>query len=230
MAISFNQVGTFQGVNGQGGVISNPTSLQFGPDGRLYVSEQNGAVNAFTVTIENGQYIATAHEELSLSNGLGIVQGIQNHNDDGSLSGQTNRQVTGIVVGGTAENPVIYISSSDPRISSNGEVNLDTNSGIITRATWSGTEWVQVDLVRGLPRSEENHATNGMVLSPDGETLYLAVGGNTNNGAPSAFFSYTGEYALSNTVLEIDLVDLDSASRPDGRRRGAGRYRPRLHL
>ena len=40
--------------------------------------------------------------------------------------------------------------------------------------------------------------------------LYVAVGGNTNNGAPSQFFPYTTEYALSGTVLEIDLQDINS--------------------
>jgi hypothetical protein len=212
MAISFTPVGSFQGTLDGPNVITNPTSLQFGPDGRLYVSEQNGAINAFEVSLEAGQYVASSHEVLELDNGLGVVQGIQNHNDDGSLSSQTNRQVTGILVAGTAENPVLYISSSDPRISSNGEVNLDTNSGVLTQATWTGTEWEAVDLIRGLPRSEENHSTNGMVLSEDGTTLYMAVGGNTNNGAPSQFFSYTGEYVLSGAILEIDLIDL--ASRP----------------
>ena len=53
---------------------------------------------------------------------------------------------------------------------------------------------------------EENHSNNGMVLSPDGSKLYLAVGGITNNGAPSIYFSYTAEYALAGTVLEIDLT------------------------
>ncbi|MEM7615511.1 MAG: hypothetical protein AAF245_10715, partial [Pseudomonadota bacterium] len=135
---------------------------------------------------------------------------------DGSLfsgSGEaSNRQVTGVVVGGTAEEPVLYISSSDPRIASNGEKNLDTNSGVITKVTWDATaeEWSAVDILRGLPRSEENHAVNGMVLADDGETLYLTVGGNTNNGAPSSFFSYTGEYALSGTVLEIDLAAIEA--------------------
>ena len=49
-----------------------------------------------------------------------------------------------------------------------------------------------------------------MVLSADGTKLYLAQGGNTNNGAPSHFFSNTPEYALSAAVLEIDLVALDA--------------------
>ncbi|MEO0802619.1 MAG: malectin domain-containing carbohydrate-binding protein [Cyanobacteria bacterium J06642_2] len=210
MAIDFEQIGSFKGVGGVNVLKNNPTSLQFGPDGRLYVAEQNGSVNAFTVELQNGEYVATGHELLTVANGDQVVKSIQNHDDDGSLSNLGNRQVTGLVVTGTAENPVLYVSSSDPRIAKNGEVNLDTNSGVVTRVTWTGTEWEAVDIIRGLPRSEENHSVNGMVLSPDGNTLYLAVGGNTNNGAPSQFFSYTGEYALSGTVLEIDLVDIES--------------------
>ncbi|MEM6519088.1 MAG: malectin domain-containing carbohydrate-binding protein [Cyanobacteria bacterium P01_C01_bin.70] len=210
MPISFNQVGTISGVVGGGNVLQNPTSLQFGPDGRLYVAEQNGSINAFTVSIENGEFVATTHEELMLPGGGGVVKSIQNHNDNGTESGNSNRQVTGILVTGTATEPVLYISSSDPRIAFNGEVNLDTNSGVLTQVSWDSTaqEWVAIDLIRGLPRSEENHAINGMELSPDGTKLYLSVGGNTNNGAPSNFFSYTAEYVLSGTILEIDLPAL----------------------
>ncbi|NJL56185.1 hypothetical protein HC928_14140, partial [bacterium] len=207
--INFVQVGEFKGV-GESSVLNNPTSLQFGADGRLYVSDQSGSIHAFTVAVQNGEYVATAHEELFLSNGEGVVKSIQNHNDDGSLDSNDNRQITGIVVTGNAENPILYVSSSDPRISANKDSNLDTNSGIVTRVTWTGTEWEAVDILRGLPRSEENHSNNGMVLSLDGTKLYLAVGGNTNNGAPSKLFAYTGEYALSGTVLEIDLVDINS--------------------
>ncbi|MBE9045664.1 hypothetical protein IQ255_14830 [Pleurocapsales cyanobacterium LEGE 10410] len=210
MAINFNQVGSFNGVVGEGQVLNNPTSLQFGPDGRLYVAEQNGTINAFTVELQNGEYVATAHEELVLGNGAEVVKSIQNHNDDGSDSNDGDRQVTGLVVSGTATNPVLYVSSSDPRIGVFNDQNLDTNSGVLTRLTWNGTAWEAVDLIRGLPRSEENHSVNGMVLSADGTKLYLTVGGNTNNGAPSNFFTYAGEYALSGTVLEIDLTDLNS--------------------
>ncbi|RMF68154.1 MAG: hypothetical protein D6742_05800, partial [Cyanobacteria bacterium J069] len=210
--ISFNAAGQFGGVAGDGiADLANPTSLQFGPDGRLYVSEQSGRISAFTIELVNGQYVATAHEVLTLANGGGVVQSIMNHNDDGSLQPFIgNRQVTGILVAGTAANPVLYISSSDPRISTNNDSNLDTNSGVLTKVTWTGSAWVAVDLIRGLPRSEENHSNNGMTLSPDGTKLYLAVGGNTNNGAPSSYFTYTGEYALSGTVLEIDLVAINS--------------------
>ena len=49
------------------------------------------------------------------------------------------------------------------------------------------------------------HATNGLQLDPSTHTLYVAQGGNTNMGAPSAGFGGTAEYALSAAVLSIDL-------------------------
>src|SRR5687767_10526491 len=36
-----------------GATSANPTSLQFGPDGRLYVAQQNGVIKAYTV-VRNG--------------------------------------------------------------------------------------------------------------------------------------------------------------------------------
>ncbi|MGI9473698.1 MAG: PQQ-dependent sugar dehydrogenase, partial [Rubripirellula sp.] len=209
LAVSFVPAGEFLGTSG-GSELSNPTSLEFGPDQRLYVSQQSGVIKAFTIGFQEGNFFAAAEEELLLSPNVGVVQSIQNHNDDGSLNSSSDRQVTGLIVGGSAASPVLYITSSDPRIASDGDVNLDTNSGVITRVTKSGGQWTAVDIIRGLPRSEENHSNNGMYLSPDETKLFVTVGGNTNNGAPSQFFSYTGEYSLSGTVLEVDLADIES--------------------
>ena len=85
------------------------------------------------------------------------------------------------------------------------DTNLDTNSGILSRLTWNGSAWAKLDLVRGLPRSEENHAANGMALDPATNTLYIAQGGNTNMGAPSNNFAFLPEYALSAAILSVDL-------------------------
>ncbi len=188
------------------GVVSNqnPTSLQFGPDGRLYVARQNGLIRVYTIQrFASNDYRVTSSETISL------VQQIPNHDDDGTPNpAVTTRQVTGILVKGTPANPILYVGSSDPRIGGGGsgtDLNLDTNSGVISRLTLSGGSWVKEDLVRGLPRSEENHSVNGMQLDEATNTLYVTVGGFTNMGAPSNNFAFTPEYALSAAILSIDL-------------------------
>ncbi len=200
---------TFDATGLVGASLDNPTSLQFGPDGRLYVSQQDGLIKVFTVARSGNSYAVTAVETITL------VQQVTNHDDDGQRQqfGQVARQVTGILVVGTATAPVLYVTSSDYRIGGGGggaDVNLDTNSGIIHRLTKSGGAWQRLDLVRGLPRSEENHATNGLQLAPSGKTLYVAQGGHTNAGAPSNNFAFTTEYALAAAVLTVDLAAVDA--------------------
>ena len=215
-SISLQAVGEDQlqtasvGTGGLVGVsINNPTSIQFGPDDRLYVSQQNGLILALTI-IRNGpnDYSVTASETISL------VKQIPNHDDNGVLNTSiTSRQVTGILLTGTADRPIIYVSSSDSRIgggSTAGDKNLDTNSGILSRLTKTGSGWEKMDLVRGFPRSEENHAVNGMQLNEETNTLYLAVGGFTNAGSPSNNFAFICEYALSAAILSIDLDAIDA--------------------
>ena len=193
--------------NGNGGVDGG-TSLMFGPDGRLYVLQINGTIDIFSIQ-RNGldDYVVTASEELL------FVKNIPNHNDDGSSNAGNNREATGIAVAGTPSNPVIYATSSDSRVGGpSGDQNLDTNSGVITRMTWNGSSWDVVDLVRGLPRSEENHATNGLEFVTVGGTDYLIVasGGHTNAGSPSDNFAWTTEYALSAAILSVNLSMLES--------------------
>ena len=204
----------------QGVSLVNPTSIEVGADGRLYVSQQNGLIVALTVEknttpgpggtpIET--WITTAREDITL------VQEMPNHSDTGVYEpGVVNRQVTGLVTTTNADGEiVIYVTSSDPRIGGGGsgdDKDLDTNSGILSRLTQQPDgSWEKLDLVRGLPRSEENHATNGIVLStdPDGnEVLLLNVGGSTNSGAQSNNFAYTSEYYYSASVVSIDLGKL----------------------
>lgn len=189
--------------------VANPTSLQFGPDGRLYVSEQYGRLHAFSIVRNGpGAYVANASETIDQ------IRNIANHDDDGGpcTAACTQRQVTGLLVAGSATHPVLYVTSSDSRVSVSADSGLDTNSGILTRLTCTGgiaagqcQAWQRVDIVRGLPRSEENHATNGMALDAASNTLYIASGGNTNQGAPSDAFSGTTEYFLSGALLSLDL-------------------------
>lgn len=188
------------------GAIS-PTSLQFGPDGRLYASDIMGLIKVYTVQrFGENQYSVISTETLSQ------IKNIANHDDNGLLNPLiNNRLVTGLRVTGSPDNPVIYVASSDPRIgggNSHTNTGLDTNSTILSRLSWSGTQWQKTDLVRGLPRSQENHTGNGLALSEDGRYLYLAVGGNTNAGATSNNFALLPEYALSAAILQIDLLTI----------------------
>ena len=188
----------------QGTSSQSPTTARFGPDGRLYVAQFDGLIKVYTVA-RNGTnaYGVTATETIDL------IQRIPNHDDDGTLNATvTTRMITGLLVAGSAAMPVIYVSSSDPRVGGgvDGTVtNLDTNSGIVSRLTKSGTGWQKQDVVRGLPRSEENHATNTLVLDQAANALYVAQGGNTNMGAPSHNFNFLPEYAYSGAILRVDL-------------------------
>ncbi len=193
--------------------LTSPTSLQFGPDGRLYVSQQNGTLKVYTIQ----RNAPGSYQVLSTETILLVKENTPNHNDDGTFNSTKTRQVTGLLVLGTANNPVLYVSSSDWRIAVGNDSNLDTNSGLVSRLTWIGADlddpngyWDKVDLVRGLPRSEENHATNGMDYDAATNRLFLAIGGNANKGAPSNNFSGTPEYALNAAILTIDLNALNA--------------------
>ena len=210
-AASHAQIG-FQTTPISGHGLQNPTTLQFGPDGRLYVGQQNGLIKAYTI-LRNG----TANYQIVGIETITAVRSMPNRNDDGSLNAAiTDRQVTAIYVTGTATNPVIYVPSSDPRIVVNGtnppSQTLDTNSGVLSRLTWNGSSWQKVDLVRGLPRSEENHSSNGLTLDPSSNLIYMMQGGHTNTGSPSLFFSKLPEYALSAALLTIDLNVIGSTT------------------
>ena len=111
-----------------GATVPVITSLEFGPDGRLYTAAQDGTLRIFTVA-RNGpnQYAVTDTETLA------DINSIPNHDDDGSINPSvTNRLITGLSVTGTSSNPVIHVTSSDPRIGAGpggDDLNLDTNSG-----------------------------------------------------------------------------------------------------
>jgi hypothetical protein len=113
--------------------LSQPTSLDFGPDGRLYVAERFGLIKAYAIERRGANdYVAASAEVITAINDL------PNHNDDGSTAGApTDRQVTGLVVTGTATHPVIYVSSNDPRAFFSPQLDRatigDTNSGVVSK-------------------------------------------------------------------------------------------------
>ncbi|MEM9223247.1 MAG: malectin domain-containing carbohydrate-binding protein, partial [Pseudomonadota bacterium] len=245
MAVTDDFTSSELDLNGQVNITS-PTALVWGPDGRLYVTEVDGDIKVLDVSFgdkdptdgdPNAQFYVTAAEVIA------DVKSIPNYNDDGTQASGTQRQVTGIDVTKQYDADgnqvfidgqpavVMYVTSSDSRIGAGGggaDLGLDTNSGTITRLVQTDTGWEVTDLVRGLGRSEENHATNGLEviqeLDGDGklvsERLIVANGGNANTGAPSNNFAGQQEQPYSAAILEVDLdqlnemaVQVDSAGR-----------------
>ncbi len=180
------------------------TTLQFGPDDKLYVGHMDGSIHVYNV-FRNGKNNYTGNK----TDTINLIKNVQNHDDDGAINNAENtRLLTGIHVAGTAAAPIIYAASSDPRQAagpSGEDANLDTNSGILHKLVKQGGNWVKHDLVLGLPRSEENHVPNGLTLYGNNKLL-LNTGGHTNMGAPSNNFAQLPEYALSGAILEIDLA------------------------
>ncbi|WP_113923014.1 LamG-like jellyroll fold domain-containing protein [Cognataquiflexum aquatile] len=186
------------------------TALKFGPDNRLYLSQLNGLIRIYTV--ENSG--VNSYRVIGLET-ISLIRSIPNHDDTGTRAwdGRANRQITGIEIVGTAANPIIYVGSSDPIWGGPvGDKVLDTNSGIISKLTWTGSAWDVVDLVRGLPRSEENHSTNAVKFTLVNNKPYLLVasGGFTNAGSPSTNFTWISEYALSAAILSVNLEAIEA--------------------
>src|SRR6266480_1011499 len=208
LSTTFGQTFSVSSLNGFS--LVNPTCMRWGPDGRLYVSQQDGVIKAFTI-VRNGpnSYSVTGTETINL------IHDIPNHDDNtGAVNASVvGRQTTGILLAGTAASPIIYASSGDIRQGlggSNPDTGQDTNSGMVSRLTWNGSSWSKIDLVRGLPRSKTAHAPNGMVLDTVNNILYLAIGGNTNAGAPGSYSVRTCEYALGSSVLSINLTTINA--------------------
>ncbi|MCA0941240.1 hypothetical protein LCM08_11415 [Salipiger pacificus] len=202
---------------------TNPTALDFSETGNpvLFVAQQDGTIYRYEIERQPDGADADTSPDfvVTSSTAINVIPAdTQNYNDDGSVNNKAFRQMTGLVATTDEDgNDVLYVTSSDWRISVGEDSGLDTNSSQIHRIVLdpdTGEVLSNVAIVRGLPRSEENHAINGLDLSVDPDTgdtyLWVAIGGNTNKGAPGNNFAGTVDFAYSASVIKINLTELDS--------------------
>ena len=183
----FNARATSTGSSSQAGIafdrtsfpVTLPTSMAWGPDNRLYVTEAFGKIHAFTLDA-NYQPIA-----------------------DQVITTMGSRLALGITVDplSTPSNVILWVSHSSPSFDDG-----QPNSSTVTRL--SGTGFTdRVDVITGLPRAKANHGINSIHFGPDGK-LYIAQGGNTGAGAPNTENSEFGtmeEQPLSAALLVADV-------------------------
>lgn len=159
--------------------ISEPTTLAFGPDGRLYVGQLNGQIVALTLdqqTVTNADLIADADTFESV---LGLA-----FNPVGAVEPIT-LYVSHTLLYGGADGPAF--------------------AGAIAKLT--APEFRSEEIITGLPVSNAEHGTNGMAFDSQGR-LFIAQGGTTNAGVPSERFD-RAETPLSGAILVADIADLE---------------------
>jgi len=142
--------------------VTSPTSLAFGPDGRLYVLQLNGRLHIFTLG-PDGKPISVQVAPILSMDPTGAQWACLGLSFDPLSPPDSVR---------------VYISRT--RVFQPSGVGAYL--GRLTRLT--GPDFDQpVDVISGLPVSRMDHANNGTFFGDDGN-LYLQQGGNTNSGMP----------------------------------------------
>ncbi|MGB3295758.1 MAG: kelch repeat-containing protein [Phormidesmis sp.] len=164
--------------------VTNPTAMDVGPDGRLYVATLFGNIYAFDIDPQTRTF------EQELITTIPDKEG-------------GSRLTLGIAVDpdSTADNVILWVGHSNGSVS-DGEA----NSAKVSRLSGAGFSQKE-DVVTGLPRAIANHALNNIDFAPDGN-LYLWMGGNTGAGAPNdepTEFGDRAEQVFSAAVLKVDI-------------------------
>lgn len=175
-------------VAGLGVSFSFPTSLAFGPDGRLYVAEQEGRIRAFT--LDPSTKAITAVEDVTADGDLQEVYGIAFDPTDASVP------------------PPVYATNTVSGFGADGPAPDGTFPGKVTKIDGAGYSTI-TDIITGLSVSNSAHQANGLAFAPDG-TLYVAHGSTTNAGinTPAGPLFKQLEVPLSGAILVADVSAL----------------------
>ncbi len=164
--------------------ISSPTSLAFGPDGRLYVLQLNGRLHIYTLGADR-KPIATQVVSTLSTDPMGYSWACLGISFDPLDSPDSVR---------------VYIS----RTRVYQPASVGAYLGRMTKLT--GPSFSQpVDIISGFPVSRMDHANNGTFFGDDGN-LYIQQGGNTNSGVPGSGLNGNREESLLSGATLIAYV------------------------
>ncbi|MEX0785198.1 MAG: PQQ-dependent sugar dehydrogenase [Dehalococcoidia bacterium] len=171
-------------VAGLGVTFSLPTSVAIGPDGRLYVAEQEGRIRA--LTLDPVTKAITAVEQVTSDADLQEVYGIAFDPTDASSP------------------PPVYATNTVSGFGLGGGAPDGTFPGKVTKIDGPGYSTI-TDVITGLSVSNSAHQANGLAFAPDG-TLYIAHGSTTNAGinVPGGPLFKQLEVPLSGAILVAD--------------------------
>ncbi len=164
-------------VTGSGFTTVNPTAITFGPDGRLYVADWEGRIQA--LDLDPVSKAVTGVEEVASNADLQEVLGIAFDPNE------------------TESPPPVYVTNTVSEQGSSGPAPAGSYPGKVTKI--HGTAYaIKTDIITGLPIGT-GHQSNGLAFADDG-TLYIAQGGPTNAGLPGGPFARS-EGPLSGALL-----------------------------
>ncbi len=145
---------------GAGFTTALPTALTIGPDGRLFVADQEGRIQA--LTLDPMTKSVTAVEEITTNADLQEVFGIAFDPTDASSP------------------PPVYVTNTVSGFGAGGPAPAGSFPGKVTKIHGAGYSTI-TDIITGLSTSDSAHQANGIAFAADG-TLYIAHGSTTNAG------------------------------------------------
>lgn len=178
-------------VAGMSFTTTAPTVVEMGPDGRLYVAQGDGQVQALTLDPNTKQ--VTAIQTVAAAVQLQEVYGIA-------------FDPTEILPPGTP--PTVYVTNTIAGLPPD-PTDPSTFPGKVTKISGIGYT-TRTDIIKGLPITKAAHEANDLAFGPDGR-LYIEQGSSTNAGivnpAPNPgfpLFLYP-DTPLSGAILVADV-------------------------
>ena len=174
------------------------TSVEVGPDHRLYAGADDGRILRFPIRPDGT--LGDAEVIISLQSAEG-----------------GKRLLTGFCFdpASTANQPIVWASHGFYAFK-----DVPDFSGRISRLSGPNLEIVE-DVIVGLPRSIRDHLNNQPTFGPDG-ALYFPQGGNTASGAPDSDWGMRPEHLLSATILRLDPHKINPGQPIDVRTKDVG--------